>query len=85
MGLQADAPGHPITVQSGKHLVCLLQDKKQRYLAHLICLPDKSIGKRMLFNADISVRPGRGIAFIKSALGGLNIHQFEQEALMKKI
>ena len=59
--------------------------QKRRYLAHLIRLPDKSITKRMLFNADISVRPGRQTTFIKSALDGSNIHQFAQKALMKKI
>ena len=59
--------------------------QKRRYLAHLIRLPDKSITKRMLFNADITVRPGRQTTFIKSALDGANIHQFAQEAFMKKI
>jgi len=33
----------------------------------------------------ISLRPGRQTAFIKSALDGANIHQFAQEAFMKKI
>ena len=59
--------------------------QKLRYLAHLIRLSDKSITKRMLFNADITVRPGRQTTFIKSALDGANIHQFAQEAFMKKI
>ena len=58
--------------------------QQRRYVAHLIRLPDKSITKIMLFNADISVRPGRQTTFIKSALNS-NIHQFAQEALMKKI
>ena len=56
--------------------------QKRRYLAHLI---RKSITKRMLFNADLTIRPGRQTTFIKSALDGANIHQFAQEAFMKKI
>lgn len=59
--------------------------QKQRYLAHVIRLPDHSIVKRTVFNADVTARSGRQTTYIKSALAGSNLHQFAQDALMKRI
>ena len=61
--------------------------QKQRYLAHIIRLPDMSITKRIAFNSDLPTRPGRRTTFLKSVLqiDGSSIQSFARKAVEKTI
>ena len=61
--------------------------QKQRYLAHIIRLPDTSITKRIAFNSDLPTRPGRRTTFLKSVLqiDGSSIQSFARKAVEKTI
>ena len=64
-----------------------VERQRKRYLAHVIRLPNTSIIKRAIFNADRSTGPGRQTTFLRSVLEAenANIQQFGKLALSKKI
>ena len=62
--------------------------QKCRYLAHLLRLPDTTITKKIVFNADRSVRPGRQTTtLLKSVLeaDGSSLSSFARRAVEKKV
>ena len=56
---------------------------RQRYLAHIIRLPDVSLAKRLAFNDERMTRPGRQINYITGAIGDESIHEFARRARMR--
>ena len=56
---------------------------RQRYLAHVIRLPDDSLTKRLAFNNEKITKPGRQINYITGTIGDESIHEFARRAKMR--
>jgi len=52
---------------------------RQRYLAHIIRLPDESLA----YNNERVTRPGRQINYITGTIGDESIHEFARRARMR--
>ena len=61
--------------------------QKSRYLAHLLRLPDTAITKRVVFNADRSVRTGPQTTFVKSVLDveDTTLAEFARRSVKKEL
>ena len=63
--------------------ICKMEDistfvskQKERYLAHMLRLPDNSMAKRLLFNSNASKLQGRQTNYLKSVLGDQDLREF---------
>ena len=69
-------------------ITAFTEELKRGYLAHVIRLPNTSIAKRIAFNANHAVRPGRpATTFVQSVLDNekMNITRFATLAKMKVV
>ena len=67
--------------------ICKMEDistfvskQKERYLAHMLRLPDNSMAKRLLFNSNASKLQGRQTNYLKSVLGDQDLREFVTSA-----
>ena len=68
--------------------VCsFVERQKKRYLAHVVRLPNTSLVKRMVFNSDATIIPGRQTTLLRSVLENENMSMkiFGKLAHLKKI
>jgi len=57
-----------------------IERQKQRFLAHIIRMPDKSITKRIIFNDEKNTKRGRTTIYIDSTLDCQDLTEFCQNA-----
>lgn len=70
-----------------ENITAFTDRQKSRYLAHLLRLPDTSITKRMVFNADRSVRTGPHTTFLKTILEAEDstLAEFARRSMKKEL